>query len=240
MGGNGAWTRTPETKRWLIDRVDGMVEGLRLQLEDDYDSFATTMDSTSDALIGWRNNGLTLITFLFTLAIALATLKLMGLALLEDSLVILAFVAIATFFAFDALHSFMMNRFEHVESAYLSGINVLQYLWGSYYSVGTTNFETTTIATIHVLDEYAKVVFGALCVNILLAHERAIGSILTGEDREEFRKDIERLTGYAERAYENYKERRSIFRESGFLSKDLLDMVEPFEFRYRKEAGEAS
>ena len=194
-----------EAKRWLIDRVDGMVEGLRLQLEDEYDAFAGLVESISDSLMDLRNNALTLIAFLFTLAIALATLKVIDLVILEYSLIILAFIAIAVFFALNSLHSFFMSRLEQVENAYLGGINILHYLWGSYYSGGTMNFESTSTETIHVLDEYAKVVVGALYSNVLSAYEGAIGSTLRGEDRDEFRKAIKQVSGYTERSYEKYK-----------------------------------
>lgn len=235
-----ALTEEAEAKRWLIDRVDGMVEGLRLQVEDEYDAFAGLVESVSDSIMGLRNNALTLIAFLFTLAIALATLKIIDLLSVEYALIILAFIGIAAFFILNSLHSYFMDRLEHVENAYLGGINILHYLWGSYYSGGTMNVETVTTETIHVLDDYAKVVAGAIYSNILVAYEGAIGSTLRGNDRDEFRRNIKHVSGYTERAYQKYKAMRETFRAPGFLSNDLLAMVQPFEDKFDKEAERMS
>ena len=213
-----------------------MVEGLRLQIEDEYDAFGGLAESVSDSIMGLRNNVLTLIAFIITLDVALATLKIIDLLTVEYSLVVLALIAIAVFFGLNALHSYYMGRLEHVENAYQGGINILHFLWGSYYSRGTMNVETVTTDTIHVLDDYAKVVLGALYSNILTAYEGAIGSTLRGKDRDDFRRDMQQLSGYTEKAYQRYRSMRDTFRVPGFLSNDLLAMVQPFEDRFQKEA----
>jgi len=54
-------------------------------------------------------------------------------------------------------------------------------------------------------------------------------------DNPELRKTMEQLGVYSERAYQRFREMRGQFMEPGLFSKDLLSMLDPFEFRFQKE-----
>jgi hypothetical protein len=226
-----------EKIRWLIDRIDGMIEVMRSTLRDDRNSFETSVKEYVDNLTKLRNNILTFLGVVTTGALSLASLQLITLTVLRDILIVIAVLAIALFYRFTADRYSFSKKMDVVSDSWLRALASTNYLWSAFYSRGTLNFLSVSIAQLYLLDSFAKTALSSLFADVLAAYKRAFLRMPMGSDKQNFQAIMQKLDGFVDRGYQEYKEKRSDFLAKGLFSQDLLSMVSVFEKRYLAELG---
>jgi hypothetical protein len=230
-----AFSESDEDKRWLVERIDGLLRNMEDIWKSDRDKFLSLMTDAVDGVTNWRNNVWVVVSSLITILLSLFAVGLVDRPIVIDVLLLLVVVPLGLTVALNWVRGFIEDRFGRVDDVYAAGLKSILYMRGSFY-LRTLDVHPMSLHRIRIFDEFARAAIASQYAAVLRAYSTSLGMLLRGAQRTKLSETVNMTQDYVDHGYRLFKEKRSDMLDPNEFSPDLIAMLNLFEQDFEAEA----